>query len=130
MRFTEFHFHNSRTRWLAVWVWLLLIVPQFSWAAGTSAGTAITNTVTLSYSLGVVPQADIPAASIAFLVDEKINLTVAGGVTTNVVPGSTAQATAFTVSNNSNSALDFALAVTNVIGGDQFRPLPPLLRIR
>ena len=122
MRFPECHFLNSRTRLLAAWVWLLLIVPQNSWAAGTPAGTAISNTVTLSYSLGAVPQADIPANSLAFLVDEKVNLTVAGGVTTNVLPGSIAQATAFTVTNNANSTLDFELTVTDAIGGDQFDP--------
>jgi uncharacterized repeat protein (TIGR01451 family) len=125
MRFPEFHFLKSHIRLPALWILVLLVAPQISWAAGTSAGTAISNTVTLSYSLGASPQSDIPASSIPFLVDEKINLTVVGGVTTNVLPGSTAQATAFTVSNNSNSALDFALTVTNVIGGDQFNPSLP-----
>jgi len=122
MSFPECRFLKSHIRLLAVWILLLLVAPQICWAAGTIAGTAISNTATLSYSLGAIPQADIPATSLAFLVDEKVNLTVVGGVTTNVVPGSIAQATAFTVTNNSNSALDFALTVTNVMGGDQFDP--------
>jgi uncharacterized repeat protein (TIGR01451 family) len=122
MRFPECHFPKSRTRWLAVWVWLSLIVPQIGWAAGTPSGTTISNTATLAYSIAGTAQPNISSA-LTFLVDEKINLTVAGGVTTNVAPGSTAQATALTVTNNSNSPLDFNLAVTSAIAvGDNFDP--------
>lgn len=89
----------------------------------TASGTSITNTATMNYSVGGVGQTAINATSTAFLVDEKINLTVTGGVTTTVVPGSTAQATAFSVTNNSNSPLDFNLAVTSAIAvGDNFDP--------
>lgn len=98
------------------------LVSQGALAAGTTAGTSISNTASLGYSVGGVGQTAITTTSAAFLVDEKVNLTVAGGVTTNVVPGSTAQATAFTVTNNSNSALDFTLAVTSAIAGDNFDP--------
>jgi|WetSurMetagenome_2_1015567.scaffolds.fasta_scaffold44487_3 hypothetical protein len=88
----------------------------------TASGTSITNQASLAYSVGGVGQTAIPSNIVSFLVDEKINLTVTGGITTSVVPGSTAQATAFTVTNLSNSALDFNLAVTSVISGDNFDP--------
>ena len=88
----------------------------------TASGTSITNQASLAYSVGGVGQTAIPSNIVSFLVDEKINLTVTGGITTSVVPGATAQATAFTVTNLSNSALDFNLAVTSVISGDNFDP--------
>ena len=122
MRFLECCIPRSLTRLLGVWGCLLLIAPQISWAAGTTAGTSISNTATLSYSVGAVPQTNIPATSTAFVVDEKVNLTVVGAITTNVVTGATAQATSFTVTNNANSPLDFNLAVTSVIAGDNFDP--------
>jgi len=101
---------------------LFSLISQGALAAGTTAGTSISNSASLAYSVGGVAQTAINTTSAAFLVDEKINLTVVGGVTTNVVPGSTAQATAFTVTNNSNSPLDFTLAVTSAIAGDNFDP--------
>lgn len=91
--------------------------------AVTASGTTISNSASLSYSVGGVGQTGITSTAATFMVDEKVNLTVAGGVTTTVVPGSTAQATAFTVTNNSNSPLDFNLAVTSAIAaGDNFDP--------
>jgi hypothetical protein len=113
---------STRLTALLVGAALFGLVSQGALAAGTTAGTSISNSASLSYSVGTVAQTPINTTSAAFLVDEKVNLTVAGGVTTNVVPGSTAQATAFTVTNNSNSPLDFTLAVTSAIAGDNFDP--------
>ena len=113
---------STRLTALLVGAALFGLVSQRALAAGTTAGTSISNSAALSYSVGAVAQTPINTTSAAFLVDEKVNLTVAGGVTTNVVPGSTAQATAFTVTNNSNSPLDFTLAVTSAIAGDNFDP--------
>jgi len=116
---------GSPPRFLALLLGAMLLglVSQSALAAGTTAGTSISNTATLSYSVGAVAQTDIPSTSAAFVVDEKVNLTVVGGVTTNVVPGATAQATGFTVTNNANSPLDFSLAVNSVIpAGDNFDP--------
>jgi uncharacterized repeat protein (TIGR01451 family) len=101
---------------------LLLLVPQIGWAAGTPSGTTISNSATLTYVIGAGPVITANSNAVSFLVDEKINLSVLGGATTNVVPGATAQATAFTVTNLSNSPLDFNLAVTSVIAGDNFDP--------
>lgn len=99
-----------------------MLTPQLSWAVGTTAGTTISNSASLSYSIGGIAQASITSVAVTLLVDEKINLTVVGGVTTSVATPATAQATAFTVTNNSNSALDFSLTVTWAIAGDNFDP--------
>jgi len=105
---------------------LLGFVFQSALAAGTTAGNTIDNTANLTYLVGGVDPTGgtgINSTSASFVVDEKINLTVAGGVTTSVLPGATAQATAFTVTNDANSPLDFGLSVVEGIGGDQFNPV-------
>lgn len=87
-------------------------------AAGTAAGTTITNTVTVNYQVGGVSQTAITASN-SFKVDRKVNVTVAevGTTTTQVSPGQTAAVTTFTVTNLSNTVLDFALAAAQQSGG-------------
>jgi len=94
-------------------------LPQ-AFAAGTAAGSTISNTASVAFEVGGVDQTAVTGTS-TFKVDRKINLTVAevGGATTNTVPGASAQVTTFTVTNNSNSPLDFRLAADNN-GGDDF----------
>jgi hypothetical protein len=89
-----------------------------AFAAGTTAGTTVTNNVTLDYKVGGVDQNQVTASD-TFTVDRKVNLTVAevGTITTTVSPGQTGAVTAFTVSNASNAPLDFALAGTQLSGG-------------
>jgi hypothetical protein len=80
-------------------------------AAGTTAGTVITNTATLAYSVGMINQTAISADSIPFKVDRKINLTVTR-TDAIIVPVSPGQATAtigYTVTNQGNDSQDFAL---------------------
>ncbi len=87
-------------------------------AAGTTAGTTITNTATVDYQVGGVAQGQQSAAN-AFTVDRKINLLVeeVGTVTTNVVPGQTNAVTTFQLTNSSNEVLDFALVASQIVGG-------------
>jgi len=89
-----------------------------AFAAGTAAGTTVTNTVTLNYSVGTVAQTAITDDD-TFTVDRKINLTVAevGTTTTTVSPGEADAITAFSVTNTSNAALDFALGAAQQAGG-------------
>lgn len=84
----------------------------------SSAGSTITNNVTMNYQVGGVAQTQ-QAASDAFTVDRKVNLTVAevGTTTTQVGPGQTAAVTTFQVTNSSNATLDFALAIAQQTGG-------------
>ncbi len=87
-------------------------------AAGTTAGTPIANSVTLSYSVGNVSQ-DNETANVSFDVDNKVDFSVEQKETTTipVVPnGPSAGLTysiKFEVSNNGNSGQDFALSATD-----------------
>jgi uncharacterized repeat protein (TIGR01451 family) len=89
-----------------------------AFAAGTTAGTTITNTATVDFQVGGVNQVQ-QSASNNFTVDRKINLLVeeVGTVTTNVVPGQANAVTTFQLTNSSNEVLDFALAATQITGG-------------
>ena len=89
-----------------------------AYAAGTTAGSTITNNVSVAFQVGGINQTGT-SASDTLTVDRKVNLTVAevGTTTTTVTPGSTSQVTTFTVTNTSNAVLDFALAATQQTGG-------------
>ena len=93
----------------------IAVTPAF--AAGTTAGTTITNQVTLDYKVGGIDQNQVTASD-SFTVDRKVNLLVTeNGSTTSVSPGQLAAVTAFSVTNSSNAPLDLALAVTQLSGG-------------
>ena len=93
----------------------IAVTPAF--AAGTTAGTTVTNQVTLDYKVGGIDQNQVTASD-SFTVDRKVNLLVTeNGSTTVVSPGQLAAVTAFSVANSSNAPLDFALAVTQLSGG-------------
>lgn len=87
-------------------------------AAGTTAGSSITNTVTVDFQVGGISQTQ-QSASDSFVVDRKIDLLVeeVGTVTTDVVPGQTNAVTTFQLRNDSNETLDFLLAATQIAGG-------------
>ena len=89
-----------------------------AFAAGTTAGSTITNNVTVNFHVGGVNQNSV-TASTSFTVDRKDNLTVAedGNATTQVSPGQLAAVTTFVVTNSSNAPIDVALAATNRSGG-------------
>jgi hypothetical protein len=115
---------------LLVGATLLGAVSQSALAVGTAANTTISNTATLSYSVGAVPQTSILSSpdgltptgvATTFLVDNKVNLLVtAVGPATSVIPdpllGVTATQT-FTVANSGNGTQDFALAVVDLATG-------------
>lgn len=90
-----------------------------AFAEGTAAGSSISNTATVGYAVGGVSQPNVNSNTDTFVVDRKINLTVAevGNATTIVVPGESAAYTTFTVQNTSNATLDFALTATQTTGG-------------
>lgn len=95
------------------------VLPQ-AFAAGTTAGEIISSTATVDYEVGGVNQTDVNSNTSTFVVDRVVIVTVAevGGAATEVVPGDIAQVTAFTVTNNSNSILDFRLSGSNAAGDD------------
>lgn len=86
-----------------------------AYAQNTDANTLITNTVNVNYEVGGVAQAQIQATN-AFRVDRKILFSVAERAstgTTSVTSGQQNGVVAFTVTNDSNDTLDFALDATN-----------------
>lgn len=124
--------HNTssppRLAALLAGVALLGLVSQNALALGTASGTVINNSATLNYTVGGVTQTSISAAA-TFTVDEKVNLTVTGGATTTVVPNQLAAVTTFTVTNNSNSPLDFSLVSNQVAAGDNFDATACIVRV-
>lgn len=89
-----------------------------AYALGTTAGSTITNTVSVAFQVGGINQTGTTAAD-TLTVDRRVNLTVAevGTTTTTVTPGAVNQVTAFTVTNTSNAPLDLALGLAQQTGG-------------
>ena len=92
---------------------------QVAQANGTTAGTTVSNTATVNYNVGGVPQTAITSAPTQFVVDNKIDLTVTevGGGATTVVPGQSNAVLIFTVSNTGNSPEGYQLQATNQATG-------------
>ena len=104
---------SSTMRILAVTAGLLLAAAQAG-AVGTDAGTNVSNTASVDFTVGGINQPDVNSNAATFLVDRRINLAVAesGGLYTDVIPGATQQVLTFTVTNTTNATLDFRLAAT------------------
>jgi hypothetical protein len=111
---------------------LLGLLGQEVLAAGTLSGTTISNLSTLNYSVGGVAQTAIGSSptgntsgagtATTFVVDNKVNLTVAEGnsTVTSVSPGATNQITTFSVTNTGNTAQGYNLAAANATGPTVF----------
>jgi uncharacterized repeat protein (TIGR01451 family) len=108
---------KSRAFKTGIWTCLLMILPQFSWAVGTISGTAISNSATLTYSIGVGPTSTSSSNTVSFTVDDKVNVLVAGGVITNGSAAQTRAATPFTVTNNGNATQGYSLVAGNALNG-------------
>jgi uncharacterized repeat protein (TIGR01451 family) len=83
-----------------------IAVSQQSLAAGTAAGTAITNTATVNYQVGGVSQTAIDSNNASFVVDNKVNLIVTRLDTAaiEVSPSGTNYVTTFFVFNTGNKS--------------------------
>ncbi|MDD4965198.1 MAG: hypothetical protein PHI11_14910 [Gallionella sp.] len=105
---------------------MLLLTPQMSWAAGTAAGTLISNSATLSYATSTFLPATATSNVASFLVDQKINLLVVEvtGSATFVGAGQARAVTTFLVTNLGNAPQGFnltaALALANPAGAPPF----------
>lgn len=100
---------------------LLVLTASPSAMALTASGTNISNNATISYDVSSTPQTAIVSNTETFMVDAKVDLTVAGtGGNINVTPNTTAQSLKFTVTNTGNEAFDFALSA--VAGTLNFTP--------
>lgn len=91
---------------------------QPAFAAGTTAGSSITNNVSVAYQVGGVTQTNATASD-TFVVDRKVNIIVAeeGNVTTSVSPGQTNAVTTFLVTNATNETMDVNLTSAEIVGG-------------
>jgi uncharacterized repeat protein (TIGR01451 family) len=96
---------------------LLSLVANPAHAAGTTAGTTITNTASVNFQVSGVTQT-AQTASNAIIVDAKIVLTdVETGATTTVAPGQTGAVTTFQVTNSSNETIDVGLSAAAQASG-------------
>jgi len=79
--------------------------------AQTPSGTTITNTATLDYVVNGTPQAQITSNPAVFLVDNKVDLTVATVdlAIVSVIPGTFTQVLTYSVTNNGNTVQDYSL---------------------
>ena len=85
-------------------------------AQGTSAGSTITNNVTVTFDVGGVTQ-NAATDSDSFTVDRRVNVNVEWiGSATSVAPGAQNQAIAFDVTNLSNDTIDLALTTALTAG--------------
>ncbi len=94
-----------------------------AFAAGTDAGTSVSNTFTLDYSVGGVAQDEInnTAAPTLFTVDRVIDLNVLAQPTaTTVFPGSTDATLLFTLTNTGNDNQSYNLAFVDDATTDDF----------
>lgn len=99
---------------------LIALSTSPAYAAGTTAGSNITNTVTVDYQVGGFDQTAIDATD-TITVDRKIDLTVAetGFIgRTQVSPNETQAVIEFDVTNLSNDTVDLALTAVNAAGND------------
>ncbi len=86
---------------------------------GTTAGTSVTNTATVSYSVNSIAQSPVASNIASFVVDRKANVVVAevGGTATTVAYGQSNQVTTFTVTNSTNAIQDIRLFGVNTVIG-------------
>ncbi len=102
---------------------LLGLVSQSALAAGTASNTTISNKATLNYEVGGVAQTLIESSSAGnstagvgngtattFVVDNKVNLTVAKVADRTIAPGTTDRTLRYTVTNNGNTSQRYALS--------------------
>ncbi len=89
-------------------------------AAGTAAGTSVSNTFTLDYDVSGIAQTQITnsGSPTTFTVDRLVDLTVASQGDVNVVPGATGQQLVYRVRNDGNDNQAYSLAVEDLAGDD------------
>lgn len=92
-----------------------------AFAAGTSAGTSVSNSFTLDYQVGGVPQTQIDTSGTPtlFTVDRKTDLTVTTVSNATVSPGQTGARVVYGVLNSGNDNAAWRLSVKD-IAADSF----------
>jgi uncharacterized repeat protein (TIGR01451 family) len=90
----------------------VISISQQALAVGTDANELITNTATVNFQVGGVPQTPIDSNAAEFRVDRKVDLHVqeVGNTTTTATPGGTNFVTTFFLRNDGNAAQGFQFA--------------------
>ncbi len=96
----------------------IVLFSQQSIAAGTTAGTVVSNTATVDYSVNAVAQTPITSAAATFTVDNRVDFTIVATPNTPVVPtlttvGDSGVFIEFLVMNTGNQTQDYSFAATN-----------------
>lgn len=93
--------------------------PAFATGTETVAGTTIQNIAYVDYTIGGIAQSQQASNTNTFVVDRKINFTVAevGDTTTLVSPNQSQAVTTFQVTNLSNTVIDIGLFASQLSGG-------------
>ena len=101
-----------------------LALPMQAQAAGTRAGSTISNTASASYDTGGGPTT-IDSNRVDLLVDELLDVTVDSSNPADVptTPGATGQVLTFSVTNNGNGVEAFRLSTIANGGGDNYDPV-------
>ena len=88
-------------------------------ATGTDAGTIVSNMATLSYKVGDIEQTDVNSTVDAFVVDRKIDITIAvNNSPKNTQPGAEQVKLTFEVVNEGNDAETWTLSLAENSGDD------------
>ncbi|HEY5810946.1 MAG TPA: hypothetical protein VIT67_23445, partial [Povalibacter sp.] len=108
---------------------LLMLSPvaalQSAYAEGTTAGTSISNTASISYSVSGVTQTAVNSSTATFLVDRRVFLTLVA-VTPSptevaaTIPGATGVVRSFRITNTSNRPIGFRFPAPTNLGSDDF----------
>jgi uncharacterized repeat protein (TIGR01451 family) len=108
----------KRLQWIAA---LLLLGSTGLFAGGTTAGTQIDNSATLSYTAGGGTAETVNSNTDTFLVDKKIDFTVTNddGDQVPVLAGAQDQNTTWTVANTGNADQNFTLSSSNLPDGSK-----------
>ena len=94
-----------------------LLVGQQAMAEGTRAGTVVENTASVDFSVGTIPQNGVSSLPVSFVVDRRVNLTLAPTSTPDLLtvsPGENDAFVDFLLTNTSNSDLDIDLVLAQV----------------
>ncbi|HEY0044934.1 MAG TPA: hypothetical protein VGB62_10335 [Allosphingosinicella sp.] len=123
-RSARFGASRSKAAWLATALVSTGVLAGTANAAGTLAGTNITNVATATYDLPNGDPATIDSNTVTLLVDELLDVTVDWKDPADVAtaPGRTAQLLTYTLANGGNGTEAFKLSTVANGGGDDFDP--------
>ncbi|MGA9666542.1 MAG: hypothetical protein WBQ69_08870 [Gallionella sp.] len=102
------------------------LASQGAFALGTPSGTTISNTASLTYTVGAVPQTAVPSNPVSFVVSDKVDVVLQTNDIADVaVVSGSAPVTAntvFKVTNSGNTTHDILLAYVGTLANGTLSP--------